>query len=118
LSSRPYSDGYAKEKGVSKSNVDLTLTGDMLENMFVKNVSDKNIEISVRNRDYGKLRGAEEGIERRVGKPDKNGRYSKTLVKRPFFRLSKSDIEKIKNNPDFLRTLERAGNRVIKENSK
>ena len=114
LSNKPYSDNYAKEKGVSKSNVDLTLSGDMLENMFVKRTGKKDVTISIRNRDYGKLRGAEEGIWRNVkgsgGKP--TGR--KELMKRPFFRLSKKDIDKIKNDREFQRVLERALKRLDK----
>lgn len=83
----------------------------MLENMFVKNVDDRRIEISVRNRDYGKLRGAEEGVFQKQGK---KGGYRKTLVKRPFFHLSKNDIEAVKSDPAFQRTLDLAAQRLAK----
>lgn len=101
LSSRPYTAKYAKKKGVSQSAVDLTLTGDMLENMFVKSTDESSVTISVRARDYGKLRGAEEGIKTKKG-----------IVKRPFFHLSKNDIEQIRNNPDFINVFKRAAKRV------
>jgi hypothetical protein len=113
LSSVPYSPGYAKTKGVSRSAVDLTLTGDMLENMFVKTTDDTSVEISVRARDYGKLRGAEEGI-RTVTRDKKGKPISTGLKKRPFFHLSKNDMDKIKNNRDFISTFTRALKRLEK----
>ncbi len=111
LANRPYSQSYSEYKGVSRTDVDLTLTGDMLENIFVKNVDDKKIEISVKSRDYGKLRGAEEGVKQKVG-----GRVK--LVKRPFFNVSKNDLEEIKQSSSFKRIFENAGRRLAREKSK
>lgn len=111
LSSRPYSQSYADYKGVSKSDVDLTLTGDMLENIFVKNVTNDKIEISVKTRDYGKLRGAEEGVRKRVGGQVK-------IVKRPFFNVSKNDLDEIRQSSSFQRILKMAGQRLAREKSK
>lgn len=104
LSNRPYSKRYAEKKGVSRSNVDLTDTGDMLENMSVKKVTNENITLAVAGKDYGKLRGAEEGVLQKAGKGTK-------LVQRPFFHLSNNDIKKIQNSDEFRRILERALNR-------
>jgi hypothetical protein len=118
LSSTPYSEKYAKQKGVSRSKVDLTLSGDMLENLFVKNADKEKIELSVRNRDYGKLRGAEEGIIRNKATGGKKGKTLKEIIKRPFFHLSKNDIEKIKNSDDFQGTLERINKRMEEEHNK
>lgn len=115
LGSRPYSSSYAKYKGVGKSDVDLTLTGDMLENMFVKSIDSSAIEISIKNRDYGKLRGAEEGVFQRQGKPNKNGKYKVTKVKRPFFRLSDNDVETIQDSKDYQRILDNATKKMISE---
>lgn len=84
-----------------QSRVDLTLTGDMLENMYVSSTNVSGVTISIDDSDYGKLRGAEEGIKRK----DK-------LVKRPFFHLSKEDKEAILDDPILQRTLQRA---VVKE---
>jgi hypothetical protein len=112
LSTRPYSIGYAKKKGVSVTDVDLTNTGNMLENMFVKNADSNSIEISVRNRDYGKLRGAEEGIKKRtLGGGIK-------VVKRPFFNVSKNDLEIIRQDRNVKRILDNAAERLIREKSK
>ena len=112
LSTRPYSPSYAAKKGVSRTDVDLTLTGDLLENMFVKDVSSSTIEISVKNRDYGKLRGAEEGVRQKT----EGGRTK--IVKRPFFNVSKNDLEKIKQSGTFKRIFENATERFIEEKSK
>lgn len=111
LSTRPYSPKYADYKGVSPLSVDLTLTGDMLENMFVKKADSESIEISVRARDYGKLRGAEEGVKQRQGK----GKGRVKLVKRPFFNISKNDVEDIKNNETFQRILDKATQKMLKD---
>jgi len=115
LGNKPYTKGYASQKGVSRSDVDLTLSGDMLENMYVKNVKDGSVDISVRERDYGKLRGAEEGIW--VNNRDSRGKAipgTGKLVKRQFFHLSSNYKKKIKNDSDFRRILERAVKRNLK----
>ena len=80
----------------------------MLENLIVKSVDNKNITISVNERDYGKLRGAEEGVYQRTGKPNKSGKYKLTKVKRPFFHLSSNDIDAIQNTKDYQRILDNA----------
>lgn len=107
LASKPYSPTYVKTKGSAK--VDLTLSGDMLENMYVSDVSGNDIEISVADEDYGKLRGAEEGVRHR---DDPKGPVK--LVRRQFFHLSKNDIKAVKNDSLFQRTLERAVKKTLK----
>lgn len=113
LNTRPYTPQYARQKGSSK--VDLTLTGDMLENMYVRSITDKSVTVSVRERDYGKLRGAQEGID--VLPRDEKGRpikdAGKRKVKRPFFGLSNRDKEEIINNAKFKGIFERALKRHI-----
>ncbi len=107
----PYSAQYAAQKGSSR--VDLTLSGDMLENMFVKSTGSNSVSISVRKRDEGKLQGAEEGIRRL--KRDSKGKpigKSKETVKRPFFHLSERDKDAIVNDPEFERIFNRALRRL------
>lgn len=119
LDSRPYSRKYARDKG--QTNVDLTLSGDMLENMYVKSTSSDKITISVSPEDYGKLRGAEEGI-RRIQR-DSNGNpimtnghtVTKDIVKRPFFHLSNGDVDKIISSKRFIDTFKRAVKRALEK---
>ena len=115
LQSKPYTRLYASQKGQSK--VDLTLSGDMLENMHVKGVGEKDVTVAVREEDYGKLRGAEEGIlvstqRTKNGVAKKNS--PKRLVKRPFFHLSENDRKQITNSAGFKRIFERALKRLKK----
>lgn len=87
----------------------------MLENMYVKNVSGTEVDIAVRDEDYGKLRGAEEGVYR--NRLDSRGRPikgAKTKVRRPFFHLSKNDKIQIVNDPVFTKVLKRAIKRLEK----
>jgi len=117
LDSKPYTKNYATGKG--QTNVDLTLSGDMLENMFVASTNGDTITISVSSDDYGKLRGAEEGIRRiqrdSKGRPVlRNGHtVTKDIIKRPFFHLSKGDIDKIINSKRFTDTFKRAVKREL-----
>jgi len=117
LQNKPYTRKYAKLKGSNK--VDLTLTGDMLENMFVSDTGVKTVSISVRDEDYGKLRGAEEGVIRNIrgprGKPIPG---TKTTIKRPFYRLSKNDTDEIVSSDDFRRIFKRATNRFFNKRSR
>jgi hypothetical protein len=115
LSERPYTENYARQKGVGRGAVDLTLSGRMLENMYVKDVGKKDVTLSVRKADYGKLRGAEEGIP--VRERDLNGKIIKSKgrmrkVKRPFFHLSNQDRKAILQDEVFQRTMKRAQKRL------
>lgn len=113
LNTRPYTPQYARNKGSSK--VDLTNTGDMLENMYVRSTTNSDVRISVRERDYGKLRGAQEGIEvlprNEKGNPIQGA--PKRKVKRPFFGLSDRDKREIVNDAKFKGIFERALKRHI-----
>ncbi len=114
LNSTPYTPEYARLKGASRSKVDLTFTGDMLENIRVTKVTDNGVTLEIDPSDYGKFRGAEEGIIRRIGqKKIKNG--PKKLLKRPFFHLSDGDKEKIVNDSKFQGILKRAVKRLKKQ---
>ena len=94
--------------------MDLTLTGDMLENIEVSSTSRDTVSIKVNESDYGKLRGAEEGIW--TVKRDSSGKIIRRdghtikdkLVKRPFFNLSSKDIKAIQESAKFKETFERA----------
>jgi hypothetical protein len=113
LQSRPYTKEWIKKKGSSK--VDLTFTGDLLENMYVSGTGAKSVTIKVKQEDYGKLRGAEEGILR--NRRDSKGKRipgTGVLVKRPFYRLSANDKREIANSPDFKGIFERAIRRNLK----
>lgn len=113
LQSKPYTREYAREKGSSK--VDLTLSGNMLENMHVSGVSGNKVKITVAPQDRGKLEGAEDGILRNKRGPGGKRLKTKELIKRPFFHLSSKDKESIVNDPEFQRTLKRAINRELKK---
>lgn len=121
LQSRPYDRKYAQKKG--SSDVDLTDSGAMLEDMYVKGTTRDTVKISVAEKDFGKLRGTEEGI-RRVQK-DARGNpilvrgktVTKDLIKRPWFHLSNGDMDKIVNNKRFQDTFARAIKRATKKKS-
>ena len=89
----------------------------MLENMHVKSVGENDVTIKVDEADYGKLRGAEEGVfvstQRTKNGMAKKG-SPKKLIKRPFFHLSENDKEKIINSAGFKRIFERALRRLKK----
>ena len=113
LRNKPYTREYAKKKGAVRNDVDLTLSGDMLENMYVKQTGAKDVSIAVRKSDYGKLRGAEEGIL--VNKRDTTGKRipgTGRLVKRPFFHLSQKDKDAILTDPVFQKVFKRAVKRL------
>ncbi len=81
----------------------------MLENIHVRKVNkNKGIVLAVSKEDYGKLRGAEEGVYQKIGKGRKK-------VKRPFFNLSENDKKEIVNNSEFQGTLKRAIKRLTKK---
>lgn len=85
----------------------------MLENMYVKQTGAKDVSIAVRKSDYGKLRGAEEGIL--VNKRDSKGRPipgTGRLLKRPFFHLSQKDKDAIITDPVFQKVFRRAVRRL------
>lgn len=117
LSSKPYVPQYARSKG--QTNVDLTLSGDMLENLQVSDVTNNTVKIKVDDNDYGKYRGTEEGI--RVVKRDSTGRIIRIdghtitdkIVKRPFLHLSKNDINSIVHSSKFIGTFKRAIKRML-----
>jgi len=89
----------------------------MLENMHVSKVGENDVTVKVRDEDYGKLRGAEEGIfvstQRTKNGVAKKG-SPKKLIKRPFFHLSENDKTKIVNSAGFKRIFERALKRLKK----
>jgi len=87
----------------------------MLENMYVRSTTRDSVSVSVRERDYGKLRGAQEGVD--VLPRDEKGRpvkgAPKRKVKRPFFGLSNRDKEEIVNSAKFKGIFDRALKRHI-----
>lgn len=77
----PYSDAYAKRKGVSAGDVDMTLFGDMLSDMDIVNMSSQTVTL---------------------GFPDEtenakafNHTTGDTVPKRDFFGLPQKDLREI-----------------------
>jgi hypothetical protein len=86
-----YSDAYAAKKGVGVNDVDLTLTEDMLEAMFVEDIVGDNIVIGFADSDV---------IPRAF-----NHHTGDTLPKRPFFGIQKNELSRIKS--EFKTTIDR-----------
>lgn len=105
---KAYNAYYKKireKQGLPTSPVDLTVTGEMLESVKVKNVSDESIIIGLQGRSkelIGKWRGATEGIKRKDG-----------LVKRPFLNLNNSDIKEIK--PEIIELIKKDYEKAFKK---
>lgn len=83
-----YNKTYAKNKGVTRSSVDLTLTGRML-NSFEDSIKKDNLHISIASDQTPKAYGHISGF--------KGHRYIRNGPVRDFFGLSVEEAEKIKD---------------------
>jgi hypothetical protein len=100
---KKYSEKYAQRKGVDVSDVDLTLTEDMLNSLDVLAVSGNSIVIGFDD---------DSVIPRAF-----NHHTGDTLPKRPFFGIQKNELNEIKraNKQTFERARQRTRGQVIAE---
>ena len=86
LSSKPYTKEYAEKKGVSRSNVDLMLSTEMLES--IKFLNERSGSITIGYEEGDKINGKVEGNQ--IGS---YGRSPNPKKARPFLGISNKDLE-------------------------
>lgn len=93
LSRIKYTKEYAKKKGVSRSDVDLTLTEQMLESMALLNSRAGSLTI-------GYVAGTKENAKAEGNQKGSYGGRPNSSKARPFLGLTKKDLSRIMANND------------------
>ena len=87
LASKPYTKAYAGRKGVSRSDVDLTLSTEMLESIELLSHSSGSITVGYKP---GRVNDKAEGNQK-----GSYGRSPNSKKARPFLGLSNADLQAI-----------------------
>jgi phage gpG-like protein len=91
LSSKPYTTTYAKKKGVSIRDVDLTLSSEMLDS--IKKLTDTSRSITI-----GFEAGTKENDKAEGNQKGSYGKSPDPKKARPFLGITKKDLKEILDN--------------------